>query len=124
MIVRDFDPEKDAKSWGEIDLTAVFAKNVKKQKIVYIKSDKPKKVIVDKRLNLTNEITFSITQLDKLNKGFTNFQKINCFMNVCLQSLLACPGFFNMLKAISDCGISTKELGLDPNGVLMKLVYC
>ena len=58
---------------------------------------------------------------DKTNKGFTNAAKINCFMNVCLQSLFACPAFFNMLQAMA----STPDIEdkLDPDGFLKKLVH-
>lgn len=42
-------------------------------------------------------------------------------MNVCLQSLFACPGFYNLLQAISE----NQEAfpGLDPQGTIMKLVH-
>jgi ubiquitin C-terminal hydrolase len=42
-----------------------------------------------------------MTNFDKVNKGLAN-QNINCFMNVCLQSLMACPAFFNMLTVVSE----------------------
>ena len=42
-----------------------------------------------------------MTHFDKVNKGLAN-QNINCFMNVCLQSLMACPAFFNMLTKVSE----------------------
>jgi len=41
------------------------------------------------------------TDFDKVNKGMRN-SNINCFMNVCLQSLIACPAFFNMLTLVSE----------------------
>lgn len=47
-------------------------------------------------MKLTEELEFSLTKINKLNKGLKN-SKANCFMNVCLQSLLSCPPFFNML---------------------------
>ena len=42
-----------------------------------------------------------MTNFDKVNKGLVN-SNINCFMNVCLQSLIACPAFFNMLTVVSE----------------------
>jgi len=57
----------------------------------------PKPIKEDIRLKLTPTTDFSITKLDKMNKGFTNTSKVNCFMNVCLQSLFACPAFFNLI---------------------------
>ena len=61
-----------------------------------------------------------MTIFDKLNKGFTNLQKVNCFMNVCLQSLMACPAFFNLLVAIAETPDLTEKL-LD-DGMLKKMV--
>jgi len=52
-------------------------------------------------LKLTDELSFSMTDFDKVNKGMIN-SNINCFMNVCLQSLIACPAFFNMLTLVSE----------------------
>lgn len=59
----------------------------------------------DVKLKLTEELEFSMTEFDKVNKGLVN-SNINCFMNVCLQSLLACPAFFNMLTLV---GQATQE---------------
>ena len=42
-----------------------------------------------------------MADFDKVNKGLAN-ANINCFMNVTLQSLIACPAFLNMLTAISE----------------------
>ena len=122
-VVRDFDPEKDAKDWHAIDLGSMLEKQNKKAKVVQAKPKivTVKKAQVEKKLRLTKDLQFSITHLEKMNKGFTNRQKVNCFMNVMLQSLFACPGFFNLLSAIGSS--SAKELGLEPNGVVMKLVY-
>jgi|LakMenE18May11ns_1017448.scaffolds.fasta_scaffold9632997_1 hypothetical protein len=39
-------------------------------------------------------------------------------MNVCLQSLFACPAFFNLLKTLSE-----HDLGLPNNSTVMKLVH-
>lgn len=62
------------------------------------------------KLRLSKEIDFHIINLDKLNKCFTN--KSNCcFMNVCLQSLLACPPFINMLFTINGKEDIIKDLG-------------
>ena len=62
-----------------------------------------------------------MTLFSKPNKGFTNAMKINCFMNVCLQSLLACPAFFNLLQAIASN--SDLEQSLDQDGLLKKMVH-
>ena len=61
-----------------------------------------------------------MTKFDRPNKGFTNIQKVNCFMNVCLQSIFACPAFFNLMQAI----VSTESFRaqLSPDGLLSKLV--
>lgn len=56
----------------------------------------------DVLLKLTADIDFSMTKFDKPNKGFTNTTKVNCFMNVCLQSLFSCPAFFNLMQAIAN----------------------
>jgi len=37
----------------------------------------------DINLKLTEDLQFSMTHFDKVNKGLAN-QNINCFMNVCL----------------------------------------
>ncbi len=42
-----------------------------------------------------------MTHFDKINKGLININQINCYMNVCLQSLISCPAFFNMISAIA-----------------------
>lgn len=75
----------------------------------------------DVLLKLTKEIDFSMTKFDKPNKGFTNMRKVNCFMNVCLQSLFACPAFFNLMQAIVDTESFQQNLSQD--GLLIKLVY-
>ena len=100
---RPFDPEKDGKSWDQIDLGAKLMQGNKKRKvqggkqiIVHAPSE-PVRVRNDVRLQLTSDILFSMTHFAKPNKGFGNTQQINCFMNVCLQSLLACPALFNLL---------------------------
>lgn len=54
------------------------------------------------KVKLKNNIEFSLTNLDKIcTKGFTNNSNC-CFMNVCLQSLLSSPPFFNMLVKIGE----------------------
>lgn len=73
------------------------------------------------KLRLTEGIEFSMTLFNKLNKGFTNVQKVNCFMNVCLQSLMACPAFYNLLIAIAEDPEFEEKL-LD-EGMLKKMVY-
>jgi hypothetical protein len=122
-VFKDFD-ESQAKSWGSIDLNSVLAKQNKKNKVVQAK---PTTVIIQKasesrirpniNLKLTETVTFSITHFEKLNKGFLNASKVNCFMNVCLQSLFACPGFYNLMQAIS-----ASDLMLDQQGTVIKLV--
>ena len=63
---------------------------------------KPKPVDLEAvYLKLTDELSFSMTDFDKVNKGMRN-SNINCYMNVCLQSLIACPAFFNMLTLVSE----------------------
>jgi hypothetical protein len=71
-------------------------------------------------LKLTAEKSFSMYLFDKPNKGFTNLQKVNCFMNVCLQSLMASPAFFNLIQAIAD----TPDIkdNLKEDGLLIKMV--
>lgn len=119
--------EKDAMSWDAIDLTSVLEvqnkkKNIQQAKKVVVVQKKSQSVIKQNiNLNLTSNVQFSITKLEKLNKGFTNNAKVNCFMNVCLQSLFACPGFYNLLQAIGE---NSEEFGwLDENGTVMKLVH-
>lgn len=51
------------------------------------------------KMRLSEGLEFSLTVLDKVNKGIINNFN-SCFMNVVLQSLLGCPPFFNMLVAI------------------------
>ena len=53
------------------------------------------------QLKLTESVVFSMTEFCKTNKGLVN-SSINCFMNVVLQSLVACPAFFNMLCSVSQ----------------------
>ena len=65
-------------------------------------------------MKLTGDLEFSMTNFDKVNKGLAN-KNINCFMNVCLQSLMACPAFFNMLTVVSEnqeneCFAKNKEV--------------
>lgn len=89
-MFKDFD-ETQAKQWGDIDLTSVLAKQNKNKNIVQAK---PTAIIFQKKseqrirpninLQLTDKVTFSITHFEKLNKGFSNASKVNCFMNVCL----------------------------------------
>ena len=67
-----------------------------KQIVVYTPSEQVRNRN-DVSLRFSEEISFSMTHFSKPNKGFANQQKINCFMNVCLQSLLACPALFNLL---------------------------
>ena len=104
---RAFDIEKEAKKWDDIDLGAMMmANNQKNNKIeakrveVTVKPSELVRIKNDINLRLTQDIEFSMTQFAKPNKGFTNVQRVNCFMNVCLQSLLACPAMFNLLQAV------------------------
>jgi len=53
------------------------------------------------KLKLLKDLEFSMTDFDKVNKGMANSRN-NCFMNVTMQSLVACPAFMNMLTAISE----------------------
>lgn len=80
-------------------------KNTKKKPTVikYVKTETggAKLNNQDINLKLTEDLKFSMTHFDKVNKGLAN-SNINCFMNVCLQSLMACPAFFNMLTVVSE----------------------
>lgn len=60
-------------------------------------------------MKLTETLPFSMTNFDKVNKGLAN-ANINCYMNVTLQSLIACPAFFNMLTAISESQDSYNDI--------------
>ena len=112
--------------WDCMDLGSVLEKKnkkkgqVSKQIIIKTKSTGPVRIKNDILLKLTNEIDFSMTKFEKPSKGFTNLVKVNCFMNVCLQSLFACPAFFNMMIAfVNNPEVEAK---LDPEGLLAKLV--
>lgn len=70
-------------------------------KPLIVKSGGNKLNNLDINLKLTETLPFSMTNFDKVNKGLAN-ANINCYMNVTLQSLIACPAFFNMLTAISE----------------------
>jgi hypothetical protein len=58
--------------------------NFSKQIIVKQKDNNLVRVRNDILLKLTETVDFSMTKFEKPNKGFTNLQKVNCFMNVCL----------------------------------------
>lgn len=60
-------------------------------------------------LKLTDELTFNMSNFDKVNKGLKN-GSINCYMNVCLQSLLSCPAFFNMCTCVGK-----NEMAFNPD---------
>jgi ubiquitin C-terminal hydrolase len=102
----DFVPDPDF-DWG-LDLEAIDKSKKKKRKNdessipVVIKQDPGKAYIKeDVKLKLSKDLSFSTTVIDKVNKGLKNSTNC-CFMNVCLQSLLSIPAFFNMLEAISE----------------------
>ena len=97
-------------------------KNIKEAKkvIVYAQSE-PVRNRNDVTLRLTEDVSFSMTHFSKPNKGFSNQQKINCFVNVCLQSLLACPALFNLLQSIAHN--FDIENNLDREGLLAKFVH-
>lgn len=91
VVVRPFDPELDGKNWDSIDLGSMLMQNNKKRNmkegkktIVKVTPSELVRVRNDVNLKLTDEITFSMTHFAKPNKGFSNVQQINCFMNVCL----------------------------------------
>ena len=78
-----------AKDWGAIDLGAMMKKANPNQieatvQVIQIEQHEKVRKQENVKLRLTDEIEFSMTIFDKLNKGFTNLQKVNCFMNVCL----------------------------------------
>ena len=61
------------------------AEEVVKPDINLIAQQKQMKAKVqDVNLKLTEELQFSMTNFDKLNKGCINTMQINCYMNVCL----------------------------------------
>ena len=127
-VSRPFDPEQDGKSWDAIDLGSMLMQGNKKRKIpqavkkfVQVEQSELVRVRNDIKLRLTDDIEFSMTHFSKPNKGFANTQQINCFMNVCLQSLLACPALFNLLQAISSN--LEVELSLNDSGLLHKMVH-
>ena len=91
------------------------------KKFVQVEQSEMVRVRNDVKLRLTEDIEFSMTHFSKPNKGFTNTQQINCFMNVCLQSLLACPALFNLLQAIASN--LEVNLSLNENGLLHKMVH-
>ena len=78
IVRRDFDPEKDGKSWAGLDLGGMFAKNnqkkgLKEAKVVTVKTkSEPVRIKNDVQLKLTEQISFSMTDFSKPNKGFTN----------------------------------------------------
>jgi ubiquitin C-terminal hydrolase len=126
IVHRPFDPLTDAKDWDSIDLGSILTKKnqkkgiVSKQVIVKTKSHGAVRIKNDVLLKLTNDIDFSMTKFDKPSKGFTNIMKVNCFMNVCLQSLFACPAFFNMTQAIIQA--EAFQAKLSPDGLLTKII--
>ena len=74
---RDFDPEKDGKSWAGLDFGAMFKQNNKKMglkeaKVVFDTKSEPVRIKNDVLLKLTEDIKFSMTQFSKPNKGFSN----------------------------------------------------
>ena len=64
---------------GKID------KNKKPTVVLYAPVEKQTKQLNNRDINLklTDEVKFSMTQFDKVNKGLAN-ANINCFMNVSL----------------------------------------
>ena len=88
-IAKKFDPSTEARDWGALDLGAMLEKHGPKdveameQVVEYEFREKVRKQ-EEVKLRLTEDIEFSMTIFNKLNKGFTNVQKVNCFMNVCL----------------------------------------
>lgn len=77
----------------------------------------------DVRLRLTESLDFSMTHFDKVNKGFTNLKRINCFVNVVLQSLFACPAFFNLLVGLAEHPLALGSAKVDADSIVAKLVY-
>ena len=102
-----FEPDPNF-SW-DFDLNILTATNKKKRPdetfaagVIRAAESQPSKDLNQSlKMKLKNNIEFSLTNLDKISsKGFTNNSNC-CFMNVCLQSLLSSPPFFNMLVTIS-----------------------
>ena len=58
---------------------------VVKKTIIKVKAESENPRLKDSvQLKLTADKSFSMYLFEKPNKGFTNLQKVNCFMNVCL----------------------------------------
>ena len=96
---KDFDLNNLENLWTD---TGKIDKN--KKEVVYTPIITNKQKVyseVNINLKLLQDLEFSMTEFVKVNKGLAN-SNINCFMNVVLQSLIACPAFFNMLSAVSQ----------------------
>lgn len=133
VVKTDFIPDENF-SW-DFDLNAAYGKNKLKAQEgsfipVVIRSDPSQSsgpaINRSLKVKLKQNLEFSLTNLDKLSgKGFTN-QSNCCFMNVCLQSLLSSPPFFNMLVAIGENQEIMTELMKDQQdedgGLLIKFV--
>ena len=96
---KDFDLNNLENLWKD---TGKIDKN-KVENVVYAPIQIQTKKYNNQQINLklTEKVSFSMTNFEKVNKGLAN-SSINCYMNVALQSLIACPAFFNMLTAISS----------------------
>lgn len=107
VVKQDFVPDENF-CW-ELDLESTNKKKGKKNNNqvnsnmpVVIKSEPVVAVMeTNVKLKIRDNIEFSMTHIDKVNKGLINTTNC-CYMNVCLQSLLSSPPFFNMLLAIDE----------------------
>ena len=118
LVKVDFVPDEHF-SW---DFDLEKTKKGKKKKTanvpVVIRSEPAKTEMAETvKMKIRDNIEFSMTHIDKLNKGMTNTTNC-CFMNVCLQSLLSSPPFFNMLLAIDN----NPDIQLTEDGLLAKFV--
>ena len=93
QVAKAFDGATAQADWGFMNLDEVMTKNTKPsdlaKKKVYVKDVEPIKSLNPRlkdpvQLRLTKDKSFSMYLFEKPNKGFSNSQKINCFMNVVL----------------------------------------
>jgi len=110
-VKKDWVPDQTF-SW-DLDLDSIATKEarIKKKEGTFIPAviktdtstdEKTSGLNQNMKMKLKENLEFSLTNVDKIfTKGFTNDSNC-CFMNVCLQALLASPAFFNMLIAIGS----------------------
>lgn len=109
-----------------LDLGAMYSQQPSKKKANKPPPSKPLQLAEKKPrqkicLKLTEQVEFSVTDFEKINKGLTNTRQVNCFMNVCLQSLFSCPGFFNLMQALAGDSQLAEQMKLN-DGLVWKLM--